>query len=688
MKNTIFALAAVSLLASSSTTTVTLAMPAPPSQPNTTAIAIASEASAHPASNSSTAASPLPISKFVPENKCAAGSVITTPAGATIVCPSSASPPQKTVGNLYWVLPFAAVTLGLGNGRVEALPLLALGLAGWEVFGGVGVLADGTFATGTTDVVFVNDTAGMGMPATTAQLNDPAIFTLGTKALATSAVAESNHSCSANGTLAMCADSDAGDDKKGGGWHFGGGGAGVSSSAAHDIGGGVLLWALALGSLFLALGRPQPVASLILLLFAGAWLQLGTGMPKVAAADMFVSITPGSGVLAPESTPTTSALLATTSTASLTLAPTIAATAIVTPHASATAESLASTYEILSGMLWLFSFGAVAALVAVGRMEALLLLLLLVAGWTNFGMPRVMGVGASATVTTTITTSSTTTRTTVVTLTGAPSDASNESSTSFPTPDHTSAANSSAAMSLTTGLPTTSANTWKSATLYKPGPNLLAHSQPSELYRSMVGSMTGVFTPAAIHVADACTLVDDLYACHLPQSSIPVSDSTAAAWMLSANLLGVALTVALTAHVLASPAALTFIFILLLATKAAAAAGTATSILLPELVVNVSTTALFTMTETVYVANAAFMPTTTLTQFIAPCTPYCASVDDKGQCLQAQGCKGVVGRQSTATVCDVPVLTIGAMLLASVLLGVWVGRLDDRHMEVTSLPRD
>ena len=88
---------------------------------------------------------------------------------------------------------------------------------------------------------------------------------------------------------------------------------------------------------------------------------------------------------------------------------------------------------------------------------------------------------------------------------------------------------------------------------------------------------------------------------------------------------------------------------LLFVGQAVAAAGT-TSIPLPQLAVNTTSFPSSTFTQTLFVSHTDPAITPTVTQYIALCTPYCASVNDNGQCVQVKGCTNIVSNDAAVIV--------------------------------------
>ncbi|KAK5732874.1 hypothetical protein LTR17_010147 [Elasticomyces elasticus] len=70
--------------------------------------------------------------------------------------------------------------------------------------------------------------------------------------------------------------------------------------------------------------------------------------------------------------------------------------------------------------------------------------------------------------------------------------------------------------------------------------------------------------------------------------------------------------------------------------------GGLTSIPLPQLAVNTTTTPAVTVTQTMFVTGSNVQFTPTITEYIAVCTPYCAHMNKVGTCDKIQGCEGVV----------------------------------------------
>ncbi|KAK3672988.1 hypothetical protein LTR78_007099 [Recurvomyces mirabilis] len=157
-------------------------------------------------------------------------------------------------------------------------------------------------------------------------------------------------------------------------------------------------------------------------------------------------------------------------------------------------------------------------------------------------------------------------------------------------------------------------------------------------------------------LANACPTMYGMQACPLPAPSEPVVRSAASRFSGSIIFQTVS---QVAAHALESEAMYLLILAAyaiptrralaphLLATRATIARAQSlsqarhlpglTSIPLPELAVNTSTIASVTVTETSFIKWTGAQFTPTVTHFIAVCTPYCASVNDNGQCQQVEG---------------------------------------------------
>ncbi|KAK5132821.1 hypothetical protein LTR08_008622 [Meristemomyces frigidus] len=348
-------------------------------------------------------------------------------------------------------------------------------------------------------------------------------------------------------------------------------------------------------------------------------------------------------------------------------------TQLAPPRPPLTGHSMASSREVGNAMLLALTLASLGTLIVMGRTEGLTVFGLCVASLANLAMAD------SATSTTSITTRSKISTTTItrtvfrnewpyqaimITL----SDLGARSATDGQWPP-TAVYNVGSPAALLS-----------SATSTTTGTEILTAAQTSAAPTSAVQqSTTGSAPMATQQKAETCHSHGLLSDCSLPVSNHVTAGSGAVAAARTSNtdLLFLALAATLTGHFLDSPAFLTLLTYFLGYLPVSAAGGTSTYIPLPELIVNASTTASSTITETVYVPDVAFMPTPTVTVYVAPCTPYCASVDGKGQCLQARGCKGVVsgdGKSMGTAVYQVSILTIALMGMASVMSGFWIGR--------------
>ncbi|KAK5128417.1 hypothetical protein LTR85_003085 [Meristemomyces frigidus] len=498
---------------------------------------------------------PAPDSRPVVDNKCTGASMV-MPDGVTVVCSASSATSLTGEWGAYWALSLGSAGLALALSNSEPSWLLMPLAVAALTFAVPGVLADDASApttAGNSTSAYVPAPLTIS-PATTGLDALSASCTPAAAGFPTAAP-KGDETCFGNGTQFGCAGGNALEGKKGSGiyWSPGGGG---SSLASRNINlGGI--WAILLGSLVVTMGQPR--ASLALLLLAGAWLQ--AGLPKVAAADMFVSITPEGGQQTAVYNTTSFALLETSTTA-LQTSILSSSTVVATPQASATAESMASASEIFSGTLWVIMFGAVVALIAVGRLEAIFLLLLLIGGWTNVGLPRAMSVhspnaDSSTTIKATAFWTTTTTTTTTVTITPAPTYRMYNSSTSDIADIWSSPASRSVALPSTTDFLTTSMSQLRKLTMHELEAGTFAQSELPILNGSVTVVTSGDFKPTAIHVQDACSTVGNLYDCHLPESSVSAVNSAAESWMPSTNLLAGALAAAIAAHVFKPWAVLT-----------------------------------------------------------------------------------------------------------------------------------
>jgi len=184
---------------------------------------------------------------------------------------------------------------------------------------------------------------------------------------------------------------------------------------------------------------------------------------------------------------------------------------------------------------------------------------------------------------------------------------------------------------------------------------------------------------AAFHEAAACTLVGTLTLCQKTPSVAPDLGSDATSLVPSTGVLICSLTAVVAVNIFA-PFAIALL-VPLLAANSAEAKGTSTSIPCPEIAVNTSTFAPITVTETYYVLDpSASWPTPTVTHFIAACTPYCAQVNEKSECVEAHTCKNVVGTTSGAASVDVSLWKAYAALAVAAMIGKLVGRLEDGNV--------
>ncbi|KAK4902684.1 hypothetical protein LTR27_000623 [Elasticomyces elasticus] len=106
--------------------------------------------------------------------------------------------------------------------------------------------------------------------------------------------------------------------------------------------------------------------------------------------------------------------------------------------------------------------------------------------------------------------------------------------------------------------------------------------------------------------------------------------------------------------------------------------GGLTSIPLPQLAVNTTTTPAVTVTQTMFVAGPNVQFTPTITEYIAVCTPYCAHMNKVGTCDKIQGCEGVVtsGSGSGKIVLAAYVCALAGHVSFVFAWGMTVGRME------------
>ncbi|KAK4956485.1 hypothetical protein LTR10_006010 [Elasticomyces elasticus] len=105
--------------------------------------------------------------------------------------------------------------------------------------------------------------------------------------------------------------------------------------------------------------------------------------------------------------------------------------------------------------------------------------------------------------------------------------------------------------------------------------------------------------------------------------------------------------------------------------------GGITSVPLPQLAVNTTTTPAVTVTQTMFVAGPNVQFTPTITEYIAVCTPYCAHMNKEGACDKIQGCEGVVtsGSGSGKIVLAAYVCALAGLVSFVFAWGMTVGRM-------------
>ncbi|KAK5680461.1 hypothetical protein LTS10_007389 [Elasticomyces elasticus] len=105
--------------------------------------------------------------------------------------------------------------------------------------------------------------------------------------------------------------------------------------------------------------------------------------------------------------------------------------------------------------------------------------------------------------------------------------------------------------------------------------------------------------------------------------------------------------------------------------------GGLTSIPLPQLAVNTTTTPAVTVTQTMFVTGPNVQFTPTITEYIAVCTPYCAHMNKEGACDKIQGCEGVVtsGSGSSKIVLAAYVCVLAGLVSFIFAWGMTVGRM-------------
>ncbi|KAK3641478.1 hypothetical protein LTR56_011291 [Elasticomyces elasticus] len=105
--------------------------------------------------------------------------------------------------------------------------------------------------------------------------------------------------------------------------------------------------------------------------------------------------------------------------------------------------------------------------------------------------------------------------------------------------------------------------------------------------------------------------------------------------------------------------------------------GGLTSVPLPQLAVNITTTPAVTVTQTMFVAGLNVQFTPTITEYIAVCTPYCAHMNKEGTCDKIQGCEGVVtsGSGSGKIVLAAYVCALAGLVSFVFAWGMTVGRM-------------
>ncbi|KAK3653657.1 hypothetical protein LTR56_004512 [Elasticomyces elasticus] len=104
--------------------------------------------------------------------------------------------------------------------------------------------------------------------------------------------------------------------------------------------------------------------------------------------------------------------------------------------------------------------------------------------------------------------------------------------------------------------------------------------------------------------------------------------------------------------------------------------GGLTSVPLPQLAVNTTTTPAVTVTQTMFVAGPNVQFTPTITEYIAVCTPYCAHMNKVGTCEKIQGCEGVVTNGGSGSIVLAAYVCALAGLVSFVFAwGMTVGRM-------------
>ncbi|TKA60546.1 hypothetical protein B0A55_11534 [Friedmanniomyces simplex] len=193
---------------------------------------------------------------------------------------------------------------------------------------------------------------------------------------------------------------------------------------------------------------------------------------------------------------------------------------------------------------------------------------------------------------------------------------------------------------------------------------------PPPALASITATVTTLQALPARRENDVCPTVYGMQSCPLPYIPVDSAGSASFAWPLA---FGTAITGLAMSRLVSTGTLYAFWPILAAAAQAdAQVIAGLTSVPLPELAINTTTTPAVTVTQMVFVANANAHFTPTITEYIALCTPYCAHVNDKGQCDKVQGCKNAATSDSEeafiARVTDYGI-AMGVALLAGVAAG-------------------